>query len=221
MGDDQGMFPSLHPLQSVLELIGIYVFATSGALTAIRKDFDAVGILLLAEVTALGGGVIRDLLLGITPPSALTHVGYYLVPALAAAVAFVAHPAAARLWRMVLVFDAAGLGLFSVSGTLIGIHHGLAVLPAAGIGVITGVGGGVLRDIVARDIPLLVRAETDLYSVPAFAGALLVALLSRQGWAGPWAATGVAAFVFAFRLVALKFHWRAPRALRGRMQGPG
>ncbi len=215
------MFASLHPLQSVLELVGIFVFAISGALTAIRKDFDAVGIVLLAEVTALGGGVIRDVLLGITPPSALTHLGYYLVPLLAAAVAFVAHPAAERLWRAVLVFDAAGLGLFSVSGTLIGIHHGLAVLPAAGIGVITGVGGGVLRDIVARDIPLLVRAETDLYSVPAFAGALVVALLVRQGWAGPYQAAAVAVFVFLFRMVALRFHWRAPRALRGTVRGPG
>jgi uncharacterized membrane protein YeiH len=105
---------------NILELVGLYVFATSGALMAIEKGFDLVGIVVLAMLTALGGGILRDLIIGDTPPAAFSNVNYLVIPMVAAVVTFFAHPLAQRLSFTVLVFDAAGLGLFCVTGTLKG-----------------------------------------------------------------------------------------------------
>jgi uncharacterized membrane protein YeiH len=124
-----------HGVQLAFELVGIFAFAVSGALMAIRKDFDVVGIVLLAGITALGGGVARDVVIGAIPPVAFTHLGYFLMPVAAAAVTFFAHPAFERLTTAVLVFDAAGLGLFCVGGTLKALAYGLSPLPAAALGV--------------------------------------------------------------------------------------
>ena len=147
-------------VQLAFELVGIFAFAVSGALMAIRKDFDVVGIVLLAGITALGGGVARDVFIGAIPPVAFTNLGYFLMPVAAAAVAFFAHPAFERLTTAVLVFDAAGLGFFCVGGTLKALEYGLRPLPAAALGVVTGVGGGLLRDVIAREVPALVRPDT-------------------------------------------------------------
>jgi uncharacterized membrane protein YeiH len=203
-------------MQIVFDLLGLFVFATSGALLAIRKDFDAVGIVLLAELTANGGGVLRDLIIGVTPPAMFTNLGYLVVPVVAAAVTFFAHPAVERLMTPVLIFDAAGLGLFCVTGTLKALDHGLGPLQAAALGVTTGVGGGLLRDIVAREIPALVRPETELYSVPALAGALVVVAARPLHHAQSAIEVGAALFIFVFRLVALVRGWRAPLAWRRR-----
>ena len=154
-------------MQTALDLIGLFVFGISGALMAIRRDFDVVGIAILAVTTALGGGILRDLVLGDTPPPAFTQWAYLVVPLAAAAVTFVAHPELERLMRTLLVFDAAGLGLFCVSGTVKVLDHGLAPVAAATLGVTTAVGGGVLRDVIARETPALVRPDSELYVVPA------------------------------------------------------
>ncbi|MBM2615035.1 TRIC cation channel family protein [Actinoplanes sp. LDG1-06] len=195
-----------------LELTGIFAFAVSGALTAIRRQFDVVGIVLLAGITALGGGVARDVLIGATPPAAFSHLGYFVTPVVAAAVTFFAHPAFERLNTAVLVFDAAGLGLFCVLGTIKALEYGLSPLPAAALGVLTGVGGGVLRDVIARDIPALVRPDAELYAVPAVAGTLIVAAFWELNIRTPWAFAGVVVMIFAVRVVALARGWRAPTA---------
>ncbi len=203
-------------VQLAFELVGIFAFAVSGALMAIRKDFDVVGIVLLAGITALGGGVARDVFIGAIPPVAFTNLGYFLMPVAAAAVAFFAHPAFERLTTAVLVFDAAGLGFFCVGGTLKALEYGLRPLPAAALGVVTGVGGGLLRDVIAREVPALVRPDTELYAVPAVAGVLAVVGLWELGHQGPWIAAGAVAFIFAFRVLAMARHWHAPRAWRRR-----
>lgn len=203
-------------MQIIFDLLGMFVFATSGALMAIRKDFDVIGILLLAELTATGGGVIRDLIIGVTPPAAFTNLGYLVVPVVAAIITFFAHPVFERLMTPVLIFDAAGLGLFCVTGTLTALDHGLGVLQAAALGVTTGVGGGLLRDIVAREIPALVRPDSELYAVPALAGALVVAAARPLHHAQSTIAVSAAVFIFVFRLVALRRGWHAPRAWRRR-----
>ena len=156
--------------QHALELAGIVAFALSGATVAIRKGFDAVGIVLLALLTALGGGVIRDLLIGATPPAAFRDVELLILPVVAALVAMVVHPVIDRLYRVVLLLDAAGLALFSVTGTLIAAEAGLQPVQAAFLGIVTCVGGGVLRDVVALEVLVLVRADSDLYAVPAALG---------------------------------------------------
>jgi uncharacterized membrane protein YeiH len=201
-----------HTALSALELVGIFVFAISGGLMAIQKGFDAVGILILAEVTALGGGVVRDLIIGDIPPAAFRQVGYLLVPLVAATVAFFAHPVVERLTFAVLLFDAAGLGLFCVTGTLKALDHGLGSVQSAVLGVTTGVGGGLLRDIIARQTPALVKVDTDLYSIPAMAGAAVVTITYRVGLPMPVVAPVAAVFVFAFRVLAMVRHWTAPQA---------
>ncbi|GIJ49297.1 UPF0126 membrane protein [Virgisporangium aliadipatigenens] len=196
----------------ILELVGLFVFAISGALTAIQRKFDAVGIVILAEVTALGGGVLRDVIIGATPPAAFQKVQYLLVPLAAAAVAFFAHPVVERLSFFVLLFDAAGLGLFCVTGTLTALEHGLGPVQSAVLGVTTGVGGGLLRDVIARQTPALVRADSDLYSIPAMIGAAAVTVAHAAHLPMVVAAPATAVFVFAFRVLAMVRHWTAPQA---------
>jgi uncharacterized membrane protein YeiH len=197
-----------------LDLIGIFAFGISGALMAVRRDFDVVGIAILAVITALGGGILRDLVLGDTPPPAFTQWEYLVVPLAAAAVTFVAHPELGRLMRTLLVFDAAGLGLFCVAGTVKALDHGLAPVAAATLGVTTAVGGGVLRDVVARETPMLVRPDSELYAVPALAGAVAVAIAWELNAYEPVLGAVAAVAVFGIRCLAISRHWHGPRAWR-------
>jgi uncharacterized membrane protein YeiH len=198
----------------VLDLTGIFVFAVSGALMAVRKNFDVIGIVLLAEVTALGGGVIRDLIIGDVPPAAFRDLGYFSTPLLAAAVVFFFHPQAQKITGTIDVFDAAGLGLFCVTGTAKAFAYGLGPVQAAALGVTTAVGGGAIRDVLARDIPMLLRWDREIYTVPALLGAGLVAVLVKTDHFNAYTATAAAVFAFFFRVLALWRGWRAPRAWR-------
>ena len=196
----------------LIEVIGVFAFAVSGAFLAVRRGFDVVGILILAVVTAIGGGVIRDVLIGDTPPAAFTEWPYFAAPLAAAAVTFFFHPAVERLMRVVLVFDAAGLGLFCVAGTVKAMDYGLGPLPAAALGVTTGVGGGLLRDIVARETPVLVDPRSELYAIPAAIGALVVTLLWELEVYEPVYGAAIGAAIVIVRLLALERGWRAPVA---------
>jgi uncharacterized membrane protein YeiH len=197
-----------------LELIGIFAFGVSGALMAIRLDFDVVGIAILAVITALGGGILRDLVLGETPPPAFTQWEYLVVPLAAAAATSVAHPELERLMRTLLIFDAAGLGLFCVAGTLKALDYGLGPVAATTLAVTTAVGDGVLRDVIARETPALVRPDSELYAVPAVAGAVAVAIACELNAHGPALGALVAAAVFGIRALALHRPWHGPRAWR-------
>ncbi|MBD0744795.1 trimeric intracellular cation channel family protein [Streptomyces sp. CBMA152] len=199
-------------VQHALDLVGIFVFAISGALLAVRKNFDVFGIAVLAEVTALGGGLFRDLIIGAVPPAAFSDLGYFLTPLFAAALVFFLHPEVERTQNAVNVFDAAGLGLFCVTGTTKAYDYGLGLTSSATLGLATAVGGGVLRDILANEVPSLLRWDRDLYAVPAIVGATIVALCIRFDALN--AATSGFAIVTAFglRLAAMRYHWRAPRA---------
>ncbi|WHM36454.1 trimeric intracellular cation channel family protein [Streptomyces sp. BPTC-684] len=199
-------------VQHALDLVGIFVFAISGALLAVRKNFDVFGIAVLAEVTALGGGLFRDLIIGAVPPAAFSDLGYFITPLLAAVLVFFLHPEVERTQNAVNVFDAAGLGLFCVTGTTKAYDYGLGLTSSAALGLATAVGGGVLRDILANEVPSLLRWDRDLYAVPAIVGAAIVALCIRFDTLN--AATSAAAIVTAFllRLAAMRYHWRAPRA---------
>ncbi len=199
-------------IERVLDLIGIFVFAVSGGLVAVRKHFDVVGVIALASVTALGGGLIRDALLGDTPPPALTQTSYLLVPLAAAAITFAAHTHIEKRWlRAHLVFDAAGLGLFCVSGTSKALSFGLTGIGAIALGVLTATGGGVIRDVLAQEAPVLFRSDTILYGVPAALGATAVTLAWRFDAFSGTVAVAIAFCVFALRITALRFGWHAPR----------
>ena len=199
-------------VQHTLDLVGIFVFAISGALLAVRKNFDVFGIAVLAEVTALGGGLFRDLIIGAVPPAAFTDLGYFITPLLAALLVFFLHPHVERIQVGVNVFDAAGLGLFCVAGTTKAYEYGLGLTQSATLGLATAVGGGVLRDVLANEVPSLLRWDRDLYAVPAMVGAALAALLIRfEALDGSTYALPVVT-AFVLRLLAMHFHWRAPRA---------
>lgn len=201
-------------VERVLDLIGIFVFAVSGGLVAVRKGYDVVGMVVLAAVTGFGGGLIRDVLLGDTPPVAFRDKAYLALPLLAAAAVFVGHGLIdRRLLRIGLVFDAAGLGLFCVTGTVKALTFGVGSMGAIVLGVITAVGGGVMRDVLAGEEPNMFRADSVLYSIPAALGATAVAISWRGDWYVGGVGAGVAAAVFTLRVAALRFGWHAPRPL--------
>jgi uncharacterized membrane protein YeiH len=199
-------------VQHTLDLVGIFVFAISGALLAVRKNFDIFGIAVLAEVTALGGGLFRDLIIGAVPPAAFTDLGYFITPLLAALLIVFLHPQVERIQLGVNVFDAAGLGLFCVTGTTKAYDHGLGLTQSATLGLATAVGGGVLRDVLANEVPSLLRWDRDLYAVPAIVGATMVVLCIRYDALSPVTSGLAAVTAFVLRLLAMKYHWRAPRA---------
>ncbi|GAA2717440.1 MULTISPECIES: trimeric intracellular cation channel family protein [Streptomyces] len=199
-------------VQHSLDLAGIFVFAISGALLAVRKNFDVFGMAVLAEATALGGGLIRDLIIGAVPPAAFTDLGYFITPLVATVIVFFLHPEVERITKAVNAFDAAGLGLFCVAGTVKAHSHGLGLTFAATLGLTTAVGGGVLRDVLAHEVPNLLRWDRDLYAVPAMVGSTMAALLIHYDALNVTTSMISAATAFVLRLLAMRYNWRAPRA---------
>lgn len=202
-------------LVRVLDLAGIFVFAVSGGALAARKRFDLVGIVVLATATALGGGLLRDALLGELPPAALRDQLYLAVPLVATVVVLVGHAVVERMNRPVLVFDAFGLGLFCVVGTAKALAAGLETMPAILLGTVTAVGGGVIRDTLANDVPIIFRADTALYAIPAALGAGVTAAAWSADGFGAVVAAAIAIGVSTLRLLAMHFGWRAPVARGG------
>ncbi|MGW0248092.1 trimeric intracellular cation channel family protein [Nocardia goodfellowii] len=194
------------------ELLGVIAFATSGALLAVRKNLDIFGMAVLACSTALGGGVIRDLLVGRTPPAAFTDLTYLTAALLVTLVIFFRHPSA-RLTRGPLeIADAIGLGLFCVTGTVVAYTHGVGAPSAALLGMVTAIGGGVIRDLLGGQVPSVLRPDQDLYAVPALFGAATTAVLLHFGVYQAWTGFLAASLAIAFRLLARRFQWRAPQA---------
>ncbi|MFI6503479.1 trimeric intracellular cation channel family protein [Nonomuraea typhae] len=197
-------------MSEILDLAGIFVFALTGALMGVRKQLDVVGMAVLAEMTALGGGVVRDLILNVRP-AAFQSLGYVLVPIAATLIVAFWHPHVARVMPVILVLDAAGLGLFSAVGTEKALEYGLTPLHAVLLGVTTAVGGGMLRDVLAGEIPTLLY-DRQLYAVPAMVGSAVMAGLyvwDLHGWSATLAAAVIA---FALRIAAMRYGWRAPLA---------
>jgi uncharacterized membrane protein YeiH len=193
----------------VLDLVGIFVFAISGALVAVRKDLDVFGVLVLAGTTGLGGGFLRDVLIDATPPTALADWRYLMVPVSAGLLTFWFHPALGRMERTVTIFDAFGLGLFCVTGALKALDYGLGPVPAALMGMVTGIGGGMARDVLASRVPAVFRGE--LYATPALAGAFVAVLGARLELPVVVVAAAGAGLCTIWRLVAVWRRWQAPK----------
>jgi uncharacterized membrane protein YeiH len=198
------------PLLLTLDLCGTFVFALSGGMMAVRQRLDLFGVLVLSLAAATSGGVIRDLLLGATPPASVRDWRYIAVSVLAGAFTFYWFSILDRWRSSVLVLDAAGLSLFAVSGALTALAHQLNPWAALMIGVITGVGGGVVRDLLVSEIPTVLRS--DLYAVAALAGASVVVFGSLLGVPSTASALVGAGLCFTLRLVAIRRGWRLPVA---------
>src|SRR5438067_793140 len=159
-------------LIKTLDLIGTFVFAISGAALGVRNRLDLFGVAVLAFVAGNAGGVTRDVLIGAVPPAAISDWRYVSVSIMAAAVTFWWFHGVRQLSRTILLFDAAGLGMFAVSGTQKALGYGVNPLLAALLGMLTGIGGGMIRDVLVNDIPIVLRG--DVYAVAALAAAAVV-----------------------------------------------
>ena len=193
-----------------LDLLGTFFFAISGSLLAAKRGFDIVASLLLGSLTGLGGGVVRDLILG-RPPAAFNEPVHLIPPVLAAIVVYFMSSHVQRFWTLILTFDAVGLAVFCTTGTVTALDYGMNPVASLLLGVTTAVGGGLMRDVVANHDPQLFNPR-DLYAAPAFAGSALIVLLWQIGWDGDVALYSVSAAVLIFRMLSLKFNWRVPNA---------
>ena len=199
----------MEALVLALDLVGTFVFALSGAMAGVRHRLDVFGVIVLAFTAGNAGGITRDVLIDAVP-QAIADPRYLLVSLLAGLAAFLAPGAVRRLHQAVLVLDAAGLAVFAVSGALKAIAFGLHPLAAVLLGMVTGIGGGMVRDVLVREIPTVLRSE--LYAVAALAGAGIVVVGGLVRLPVIPATIAGAAVCFGLRLIALRRGWRLPVA---------
>jgi uncharacterized membrane protein YeiH len=196
-----------------LDLIGTFVFALSGAASGVKNKLDAFGVGVLALVAGNAGGVTRDLLIGSVPPAAIKDWRYVAVSLAAGAVTFVWYRNVKRLRSIVLLLDAAGLALFAVAGTQKALAFGINPFVSALLGMLTGIGGGVIRDLLVNEIPVVLRA--DLYALAALAGATVVVAGHLARWSPTATTIAGAILCFGIRLMAIRRGWNLPPARRG------
>ncbi len=191
----------------VLNLAGTFVFGLSGGLAAVRARLDLFGVVVLAAVVGLAGGITRDVLIG-TPPATFRDWRYLAATAAAGVVCFFAGRALERAERSVMIFDALGLGLFAVTGATKALQFGLGPVQAILLGTITGVGGGMLRDMLLREVPTVLRE--GLYAIPALLGASVLVVAQQLGSTNPlYPVLGVVVCVVV-RLFGLRYGVSVP-----------
>src|SRR5438270_11015872 len=200
----------LNPLLVAFDLGGTFVFALSGATAAVKHRLDLFGVLVLSFAAGNAGGIARDVMIGVVPPAAISDWRYIAVSILAGLLTFYWYRIINRMSSPVLVFDAAGLALFAVSGAgkALAFHAG----PVAGtlLGMLTGIGGGMVRDILVMEIPTVLR--TELYAVAALIGSAVVVLGRMLHIPTSAAAIAGAVLCFALRFVAMRRGWQLPTA---------
>jgi len=207
------------PVLLALDLAGTLAFAVNGALTALRvARLDIVGVVTLGMITALGGGIIRDVLLGSLPPATFSDWRYLAVAAGGGLVAFLFGRRLDRLATLITVMDAAGLSLFAVTGASKALDLGLGPAQAAILGAVTGVGGGTLRDVLVRRIPSVL--SSGLYAIPALVGATATVVVVELGVYDVPTAVGAAALCFGIRMIGVHFNLDAPTPPAAPEPGP-
>ncbi|MGV8978691.1 MAG: trimeric intracellular cation channel family protein [Cellulomonas sp.] len=206
------------PFEQVLELVGVFVGGLSGALAAIRKQFDIFGIVVLGWAAGLGGGLMRDVLIGALPPVGIGRWEFIATACLAGVTMYFFHPRLERARRMIAVFDAGALALFTVVGTVKGLSMDAGPTASVCVGVITGVGGGVLRDLLTGEVPVVLH-HRQLYAIPAVVGASATVALWSTSSLSTLTVGLVVGLVLGLRLVAMRFHLNAPGPWRGGVRG--
>lgn len=201
---------TLGHLNTFLDLTGTFVFAISGAMSGVRQRLDLFGVLVLSFVAATTGGILRDVVIGATPPSAFQDWRYMVISLLAGLVTFYRCPEVGGLKGPLLVFDAAGLGLFCAAGTTKALAYGLTPLAAVVLGMLTGIGGGIARDVLMREVPAVFQGE--IYAVAALAGSTLVVVAPRLGLPHLYTPLAGALLCFGLRCIAIWRGWNLPRA---------
>jgi len=197
-----------HDIFTVLDAAGTFIFALSGATAGARRGMDLFGALLLAFVTAAAGGVMTDLLIGVTPPHALASSRPFLIAMAGGMTGFVFLPHIDRFKISVLLLDTVGLGLFAVTGAGNALAHGIAPLIAALLGMLTAIGGGLIRDVLSGQVPVVLRDE--IYASAALLGAAVVVLGQGRGLPSDLVVLTGAVLCCALRLAAVHRRWRLP-----------
>lgn len=200
----------METLLLVLDLAGTFVFALSGATAGVKRRLDLFGVLVLSFAAGNSGGIMRDLLIGAVPPAAISDWRYLAVSLLAGVLTFWWYPIIDQWRSPVLVFDAAGLALFAVSGAQKALAFGLNPVMAALLGMLTGIGGGMARDVLQAEIPTVLRA--DLYAVAALAGAAVVVIGDALQLSSLAVTTAGAVLCFGLRFMAIRRGWHLPVA---------
>ncbi|CCE11699.1 conserved membrane hypothetical protein [Bradyrhizobium sp. STM 3843] len=200
----------MEELSLVLDLTGTFVFALSGALAGVKRRLDIFGVLVLSFAAANSGGITRDILIGAIPPAALSDLRYLGVSLFAGLVTFYSSSLIARLSTAILVFDAAGLAFFAVAGASKALAHGLNPVMSVVLGMVTGIGGGMVRDVLLTEIPTVLRAELYAVAALAAAGVVVVGHMMKL----PVTPVAIAALVtcFGLRVLAIRYKWRLPVA---------
>jgi uncharacterized membrane protein YeiH len=193
-----------------LDLIGTFVFAMSGAASGVKSRLDVFGVSVLAFVAGNAGGMTRDVLIGAVPPAAISNWRYVAASLIAGVATFLWYPSVARVQRIVLLFDAAGLATFAVAGTQKALAYHVNPVAAALLGMLTAIGGGMMRDVLVGEIPVVLRA--DFYAVAALAGAAVVVAGDWLHWPPVPTAIAGASVCFFMRLTAIRRGWRLPVA---------
>jgi uncharacterized membrane protein YeiH len=194
----------------ILDLCGTFAFALSGAMAGIRRRLDVFGVLVLSVAASTFGGIGRDVLIGAAPPAALVDWRYLAISLAAGSIAFFWSSLIEKLRNPVLLLDAAGLAFFAVAGTEKALAFGLSPVMAALLGMLTGVGGGIVRDVLLAEIPVVLRS--DLYAVAALVGAAIVAGGHLLQVPAPVSALSGGVICFGLRLMAIRWGWRLPQA---------
>ena len=190
------------------DLFGTFVFALSGGVAAIRFRLDPFGLLALSVVAGTSGGIMRDVLIGAVPPATLQDWRYLAVCVAAGVVTCLWSPRLYRLQHAVLVFDAAGLALFAVAGAGKALAYGLAPVAAAILGMLTGIGGGVARDLLVSEVPIVLRR--DIYAVAALAGASVLVIGKALELPSNLMAVSGACLCFVIRMLSIHRKWTFP-----------
>lgn len=208
MQPTEGVVVSL--LLRIFDLIGTFVFAISGAVAGAKHRLDLFGVLVLSFAAATFGGITRDVLIGAIPPASIHDWKYVGVSVLAGIVTFFWYDKIGRFRNAVLIFDAAGLALFAVSGAGKALAYHLGPVPAALLGMVTGIGGGVVRDILVSEVPAVFR--TDVYALAALAGSSIFVAGAYLHLPIPLVAIVSAVLCFAIRMIAIHRKWQIPVA---------
>ncbi|MGN6584506.1 MAG: trimeric intracellular cation channel family protein [Rhizobiaceae bacterium] len=214
-----GVMITISTFVHILDLGGTFVFAISGALAAVNRRLDIFGILVLSFVAGNVGGITRDVLIGAIPPAALSDSRYLLVSVLAGLITFFSYAGVDKLRTPVLLFDAIGLAFFAVAGAQKAIEFGLSPIMSALLGMLTGIGGGMMRDVLLTEIPQVLRS--DLYAVAALAGASIVVIGHVFGISYGVSALVGALLCIGLRYMAIRHGWHLPIAhlsARGRVE---
>ncbi|PSJ58858.1 trimeric intracellular cation channel family protein [Pseudaminobacter soli (ex Li et al. 2025)] len=200
----------MEKLPLVLDLSGTFVFALSGALAGTKRKLDLFGVLVLSFAAATAGGIARDVLIGAIPPASVSDWRYLGVSLFAGVITFYCSPLIERMSHSVLLFDAAGLALFAVAGASKALAYGLNPVMAVMLGMVTGIGGGMARDVLLAEIPIVLRAE--LYAVAALAAAAVVVFGHTLRLPVVPVAAVALILCFSLRVMAIKYGWRLPVA---------